>query len=73
VASAVIQMSDALAEAGKLTSPFAAQLNGLVAQFGAAIKAASSTMPPRAMLVKVAVGFMRAISDAPMVWWASLE
>ncbi|MNT58238.1 hypothetical protein D3C72_1956620 [compost metagenome] len=34
----------------------------------ATASAASSTMPPRAMLISVAVGFMSAISAAPMVW-----
>ena len=34
----------------------------------AAISAASSTMPPRAMLTSVAVGFISASSAAPIVW-----
>ena len=34
----------------------------------ATARAASSTMPPRAMLISVAVGFISASSAAPMVW-----
>jgi hypothetical protein len=34
----------------------------------AAASAASSTIPPRAMLTRVAVGFISANSAAPIVW-----
>ncbi|KEH14629.1 hypothetical protein GY15_04130 [Delftia sp. 670] len=43
----------------------------MVLSRSALASAASSTMPPRAMLISVAVGFIRAISAAPMVWWFS--
>ena len=35
--------------------------------------AASSTMPPRATLVSVAVGFISASSAAPIAWCDSFE
>ena len=39
--------------------------------FRACARAASSTIPPRAMLISVAVGCICASSAAPMVWWFS--
>jgi isoquinoline 1-oxidoreductase beta subunit len=39
----------------------------------ACASAASSTMPPRATLVSVAVGFICASSAAPMAWWLAAE
>ena len=49
------------------------ELAAILPSRSAAANASSSTMPPRAMLTSVAVGFISASSGAPMVWWVCCE